>query len=89
MPLDAAAMHEAAQLLVGERDFSAFRSVQCQAAHARRNLLGIDVQRSGEEVVVEVEANAFLHHMVRNIVGSLIAVGSGRRSVSSGSQSVE
>ena len=79
MPLDAGAMHEAAQALVGERDFSAFRSVQCQATHARRNLHGIGVHRSGEEVVVEVEANAFLHHMVRNIVGSLLLVGRGER----------
>ena len=75
MPLDAGAMHEAAQALVGERDFSAFRSVQCQATHARRNLHAISVRRDGEEVVVEVEANAFLHHMVRNIVGSLLVVG--------------
>ena len=72
-------MHEAAQALVGEQDFSAFRSVQCQAAHARRNLHEIAVSRSGEEVVVEVQANAFLHHMVRNIVGSLLVVGRGER----------
>jgi tRNA pseudouridine38-40 synthase len=80
-PLDAAAMHEAAQALVGERDFSAFRSVQCQASHARRNLHDIAVRRMGEEVVVEVQANAFLHHMVRNIVGSLLVVGRGERPV--------
>jgi len=79
LPLDAEAMHEAAQALVGEQDFSAFRSVQCQAAHARRNLHEIAVSRSGEEVVVEVQANAFLHHMVRNIVGSLLVVGRGER----------
>jgi tRNA pseudouridine38-40 synthase len=81
MPLDVGAMHEAAQALVGERDFSAFRSVQCQAIHARRNLHMIDVRRDGEEVVVEVQANAFLHHMVRNIVGSLLVVGRGERPV--------
>lgn len=79
MPLDAAAMHEAAQALLGEQDFSAFRSVQCQATHARRNLQAISVTRSGEEVVVSVLANAFLHHMVRNIVGSLLVVGRGER----------
>ena len=79
MPLDAHAMHQAAQALVGEQDFSAFRSVQCQAAHARRNLHQIAVSRHGEEVVVEVQANAFLHHMVRNIVGSLLMVGRGER----------
>jgi len=78
-PLDADAMHAAAQALPGERDFSAFRSVQCQAAHARRHLHGIEVRRIGDEVVVEVEANAFLHHMVRNIVGSLLVVGRGER----------
>ncbi len=80
MPLDAQAMHAAAQALRGERDFSAFRSVQCQASHARRNLHDIQVQRQGDEVVVEVQANAFLHHMVRNIVGSLLLVGRGERS---------
>lgn len=79
MPLDAGAMHAAAQVLVGERDFSAFRSVHCQATHARRHLHAITVHRNGEEVVVEVEANAFLHHMVRNIVGSLLVVGRGER----------
>jgi tRNA pseudouridine38-40 synthase len=79
MPLDAEAMHKAAQALRGERDFSAFRSAQCQATHARRNLQDISVARVGDEVVVEVQANAFLHHMVRNIVGSLLVVGRGER----------
>jgi tRNA pseudouridine38-40 synthase len=79
MPLDAGAMHAAAQALLGERDFSAFRSAQCQAIHARRNLQDISVTRAGDEVVVEVQANAFLHHMVRNIVGSLLVVGRGER----------
>ena len=79
MPLDADAMHDAAQALLGERDFSAFRSVQCQATHARRNLQAISVAREGGEVVVSVRANAFLHHMVRNIVGSLLMVGRGER----------
>ncbi|WP_240125836.1 tRNA pseudouridine(38-40) synthase TruA [Thermomonas alba] len=81
MPLDAEAMHRAAQALLGERDFSAFRSVQCQASHARRHLQEISVVRAGDEVVVEVQANAFLHHMVRNIVGSLLMVGRGERPV--------
>ena len=79
LPLDAEAMHEAAQALRGERDFSAFRSAQCQATHARRNVQDISVARIGDEVVVEVQANAFLHHMVRNIVGSLLVVGRGER----------
>ncbi|HST46155.1 MAG TPA: tRNA pseudouridine synthase A, partial [Luteimonas sp.] len=77
--LDAGAMHRAAQALVGEHDFSAFRAVQCQARHARRDLQAIAVSRDDDEVVVDVRANAFLHHMVRNIVGSLIDVGSGER----------
>ena len=78
-PLDAGAMHRAAQALLGEQDFSAFRTVHCQAPHARRNLQHIEVRRAGDEVAVEVQANAFLHHMVRNIVGSLLVVGRGER----------
>lgn len=78
-PLDAAAMHRAAQSLVGERDFSAFRTVHCQAAHARRELQRIEVRRVDDVVEVDVQANAFLHHMVRNIVGSLLLVGRGER----------
>jgi tRNA pseudouridine38-40 synthase len=76
-PLDADAMHRAAQALVGEHDFSAFRTVHCQAPHPRRDLQHIAVRRDGEIVEVEVQANAFLHHMVRNIVGSLLPVGRG------------
>lgn len=79
-PLDAEAMHQAAQALLGENDFSAFRSSQCQASHARRCLQRIQVSRCGDEVRLEVQANAFLHHMVRNIVGSLLLVGRGEQS---------
>jgi tRNA pseudouridine38-40 synthase len=79
-PLDADAMHRAAQAVIGENDFSAFRSVQCQATHARRDMQSIDVGRDGEEIVIDVRANAFLHHMVRNIVGSLMPIGLGERS---------
>lgn len=78
-PLDATAMHQAAQALVGEHDFSAFRTVHCQAPHPRRDLQSISVQRDGDVVQVEVQANAFLHHMVRNIVGSLLMVGRGEK----------
>ena len=78
-PLDADAMHAAAQALLGERDFSAFRSSQCQASHARRNLQRLDVRRIGEEIQLDVQANAFLHHMVRNLVGSLLPIGRGER----------
>lgn len=76
-PLDADAMHRAAQALIGEQDFNAFRTVHCQAPHARRNLQRISVRRDDDEVIVEVQANAFLHHMVRNIVGSLLEIGAG------------
>lgn len=76
-PLDADAMHRAAQALLGENDFSAFRTVHCQAPHARRELQEISVRREGDVVSVEVQANAFLHHMVRNLVGSLLVVGRG------------
>ncbi|MBU6416924.1 MAG: tRNA pseudouridine(38-40) synthase TruA [Xanthomonadaceae bacterium] len=81
VPLDAGAMHAAAQALVGEQDFSSFRAVSCQARHARRQVTHIEVRREGGQVIVEIEANAFLHHMVRNIVGSLLEVGRGERSI--------
>ena len=78
-PLDAAAMHAAAQALLGEHDFSAFRAVSCQAHSARRNVRELSVVRDDDRVVVTIEANAFLHHMVRNIVGSLLLVGRGEQ----------
>ena len=74
-PLDATAMHRAAQVLCGEHDFSAFRTAACQARHPIRDLHEIAVRRDGERVEIEVQANAFLHHMVRNIVGSLLLIG--------------
>jgi tRNA pseudouridine38-40 synthase len=78
-PLDAEAMHRAAQALLGEHDFSAFRTVHCQAPHPNRNVHDISVRREDDRVIVEVQANAFLHHMVRNFVGSLLPVGRGER----------
>jgi tRNA pseudouridine38-40 synthase len=81
VPLDAAAMQAAATPLLGEHDFSAFRTVQCQAKSPMRNVRAIRVERHGEHVVIDIEANAFLHHMVRNIVGSLLPVGRGERPV--------
>jgi len=78
-PLDATAMHTAAQALIGEHDFSAFRAAGCQAKHARRELISIDVSRNGEYLVVEVVGNAFLHNMIRIIVGCLVDVGRGER----------
>ena len=81
MPLDAARMHEAIQVLLGPHDFSAFRALSCQAPHPLRTVLAVRVGREGDEVIVDIEANGFLHHMVRNIVGSLLMVGRGERSV--------
>ena len=80
-PLDADAMHVAAQALVGEHDFSSFRAAGCQASHARREVQSIAVSRVGDMLYVDIVANAFLHHMVRNIVGSLLKVGDGERPV--------
>ncbi len=78
-PLDAQLMDAEAQVLLGEQDFSAFRAAACQSSTPMRNLQSIQVFRQGDLVVVDIQANAFLHHMVRNIVGSLMAVGSGRQ----------
>lgn len=79
--LDATAMHEAAQALVGEHDFSAFRDADCQARTPMRNIQRIEVWRRQAFVVLDVAANAFLHHMVRNIAGVLLAIGQGKQPV--------
>lgn len=79
--LDAAAMHQAAQALLGRHDFSAFRAASCQAKDALRTLDRLDVLRHGEEIVILTEARSFLHHQVRNMVGTLVQVGMGRRPV--------
>jgi tRNA pseudouridine38-40 synthase len=76
-PLDAAAMHDAAQLLVGRHDFSTFRAVACQAKSPLKTLDRLDVSRDGEEILVHAAARSFLHHQVRNMVGSLKWVGEG------------
>lgn len=78
-PLLLAPMQQAAQMLLGDHDFSAFRSAECQAASPVRSLQLLRIARIGQFVVLEVRANAFLHHMVRNIAGLLIAVGQGDR----------
>ena len=80
-PLDAARMQEAANHLLGRHDFSAFRASSCQAKHPVREIYQIVVQRQGDLVSIDIEANAFLHHMVRNIAGVLISVGSGKQPV--------
>lgn len=79
--LDVEPMHQAAQSLLGERDFSSFRAAGCQAEHARRNVQSVSVKRQGDFVLVDIQANAFLHHMVRNIVGTLMEVGRGERPI--------
>lgn len=79
--LDAGRMHEAAQVLLGRHDFSAFRSSGCSAQHAIREVTSIQVTRHSDVVNIDIAANAFLYHMVRNIAGSLIAVGRGEESV--------
>jgi tRNA pseudouridine38-40 synthase len=76
-PLDLAAMQGAAQLLVGEHDFSAFRSSECQAASPVRTLHQLDVAQLGDFFIFTFKANAFLHHMVRNLMGALMDVGKG------------
>jgi tRNA pseudouridine38-40 synthase len=80
-PLDEKLMHEAAQALLGEHDFSAFRAAGCQAKNAMRELTFISVKRRDDWVTVEVSANAFLMHMVRNITGTLAAIGQGEQPV--------
>jgi tRNA pseudouridine38-40 synthase len=76
-PLDAERMAQAARLLVGEHDFSAFRAAECQAKSPIRRLEQISVERRGDWLTIEATANAFLHHMMRNIAGLLLAVGRG------------
>jgi tRNA pseudouridine38-40 synthase len=79
--LDVPAMDAAAQCLLGTHDFSSFRSAQCQSASAERTMLRCEVRQVDAHLVrVQASANAFLHHMVRNIVGALVAVGTGRQS---------
>jgi tRNA pseudouridine38-40 synthase len=78
-PLDAGRMHAAMQALLGERDFSAFRAAACQSRTPMRCLTEASARREGAWIRIRVEANAFLHHMVRNIVGSTLAVGLGER----------
>jgi tRNA pseudouridine38-40 synthase len=78
LPLDVGSMREAARLLEGEHDFSAFRSAECQAATPVRTLHALEIEARGERIDFVLRANAFLHHMVRNIVGTLVYVGKGK-----------
>ncbi|MES2830764.1 MAG: tRNA pseudouridine(38-40) synthase TruA [Pseudomonadota bacterium] len=78
-PLDVKSMQQAADLLHGTHDFSAFRAVECQAKSPIKTMHRIEIARRGDMIVLTFEANAFLHHMVRNLVGSLVYVGTGRQ----------
>ena len=78
-PLDAEVMRAGARALVGRHDFSAFRAADCQAPHAVREVRALEIAAEGDVLRVEVEGTAFLKHMVRNLVGSLVEVGKGRQ----------
>lgn len=80
-PLDEQKMQEAARYLLGEHDFSSFRALQCQAKSPVRTVRRIEIRRRGELITLEIEANAFLHHMVRNIAGVLMAIGAGKERI--------
>lgn len=77
-PLDAARMHEAAQLILGQHDFTTFRSAECQAKSPIRTLDAFDVSGDGEVIAITASARSFLHHQVRSMVGSLKLVGEGK-----------
>lgn len=79
--LDAERMQQAAQTLLGEHDFSAFRAAECQARSPVRTLYRLEVRRTGERIAIEVAANGFLRHMVRNIAGVLLAIGQGEHEI--------
>ncbi len=78
-PLDAASMQEGAQFLLGQHDFTSFRAVACQAKSAVREVQHIQVTRQDDFIYLDIRANAFLHHMVRNIAGVLMVVGQGEQ----------
>lgn len=88
-PLDVELMHEAAQAFIGEHDFTSFRTLACQSKSPFRNLTEFTVRRRGDLVILDVKANAFLHHMVRNLTGVLLNIGSGKRDVSWARQVLE
>jgi tRNA pseudouridine38-40 synthase len=77
LPLDAAAMQEGARHLLGHHDFTSFRASECQARSPMKTLDRLDIARRGDEIHAEVEARSFLHHQVRNMIGTLRLVGSG------------
>jgi tRNA pseudouridine38-40 synthase len=81
LPLDAQKMHVAAQTLCGNHDFSSFRAQGCQSKSPQRLMYFIEVQRQAEQVIIDLSANAFLHHMVRNIAGVLMDIGTGKKPI--------
>jgi tRNA pseudouridine38-40 synthase len=78
-PLDIERMREAGAYLIGEQDFSSFRSSQCSSKSPMRNVTSFSIHRQQQFVIIQIEANAFLHHMVRNIVGTLMKIGAGSK----------
>jgi tRNA pseudouridine38-40 synthase len=80
-PLDADLMHQAAQCIVGKHDFTTFRASLCQSKSPVRTVEHVNVVRQGRYIIVDIKANAFLHHMVRNLVGSLMLVGEGLKPI--------
>lgn len=80
LPLDLAAMQDASRRLLGEHDFSAFRAAECQAKSPIKMLTQAEVRQSGNLLIFDFEASAFLHHMVRNLVGTLVYIGKGAQS---------
>ncbi|BGI50841.1 MAG: hypothetical protein ArsCj_1290 [Arsenophonus endosymbiont of Ceratovacuna japonica] len=74
-------MNIAAQLLIGEKDFTSFRSINCQSKSPWRDIKYIYVKRYGDYILIDIKANSFLYHMVRNIIGSLLEVGCGNKNI--------
>jgi tRNA pseudouridine38-40 synthase len=83
LPLDANKMHQAAQYLLGKQDFNAFRSSACQSKTPIKTIDAISVKRIDNTVIMDVSASGFLHHMIRNIIGTLLPIGRGEKSVES------
>lgn len=88
-PLDVELMHKAADCLIGEHDFSSFRDSQCQAKSPVRTVKRLEIRRLNDCIVLDIAANAFLHHMVRNIAGVLMAIGAGKEPVTWAQQVLE
>ncbi|MCJ8321978.1 MAG: tRNA pseudouridine(38-40) synthase TruA [Colwellia sp.] len=81
-PLDVNLMHQGAQYLLGRNDFTSFRTVHCQSHSPNRTLIHCNVSRLGDFIIIDIKANAFLHHMVRNIAGSLMVIGQAKKPIS-------